>query len=114
MFQVYIYYTVLAISATNGVIAMMLILTGQYAGFLSLMLAFYMHFVAQKHKEPALMILSIRRAGEIVRKCQTEHTSDQELIDLFHKELLNEMIRRGIENSEEKVKSLEIDYKDQS
>lgn len=106
MIQVFTYYAVIAVSFGNGIIGMMLLLTGDMLGILYIGGAIVLHFHSYRHKEAAMVILSIRRAGMIVRKCATEYTTDSEMESMFRKELLAEMINRNIENAEEKAKSL--------
>lgn len=110
MYQICAYYFLVILGFTNGVFGMMMLLAGDLSGLINLGLAIYIQHRAKNHKESAMMYLAIRRAGIIVRKCQTEFMTEKELTAMFHKELLNEMLRRNIENAEEKAKSLENNH----
>jgi len=106
MHHVFLYYTLVIVAFLSGVTGMFVVLMGGWHGAMTIAMAIYLQHRANEIREPAYIIMAIKRAGYIVTKMADEHTTEEESIKLFHKELKHEMIRRNIPYAEEKADDL--------
>jgi len=111
MQHIVIYCVLSFLGFYNGVIGMSLLLSANFTGLINLGFAVFLNNLAMKHREPAHMIMAIKRAGQIVSKMQLPGMSEKDITSIFYIELKAEMLRRKIDNAEAKADSLAKDFK---
>jgi len=90
---------------------MLLLLVGNVWGLFSLFVAAWCQHRAVKGREPAHMIMAIKRASYVVSRTADETISQDEVVEMFHREVEEEFVRRKIPFAREKAKAMAKTFK---